>query len=211
MTDIYAFGSIVSGDFDDGSDTDILVIEAPCDDNLYPTDWSVYTRERINELYRRGTLFSWHIHLEATPLYSASGRGYLESLGPPAPYTQAKNEIAALKSLAEVALSELAAGTPSSIYELGILGVALRDIGMAASKPLNGNFCFSKKAPYFLKGIELPIKQSDYRHLINCRRATTRGHQVDYDHSQRLQIVALTDVILAWCGKVFTQVSGCEK
>lgn len=210
MADIYAFGSVVSGEFDDGSDTDILAIKSPFDDNRYPSGWSVYSRDRIKELYCKGTLFAWHIHLEAVPVFSSSGRGFLESIGPPEAYTEAKHEIQVLWSMAEVALNELALDTPSSIYELGVLGVAIRDIGMAASKTFNGNFCFSKNAPYALKGLELPMDRDDYFYLINCRRATTRGHQVNYDDERRRKIMDQSPDILNWCDKVLAHIGKCK-
>lgn len=211
MADIYAFGSVVSGEFDEGSDTDILAIESPFDENRYPSDWSVYSRDRIKELYSRGTLFAWHLHLEAVPIFSSASGGFLESIDPPAPYSEAKQEIQLLLTIAKTALAELASDTPSSIYELGILGVAIRDIGMAASHILNGNFCFSKFAPFLLRSAALPMNRDDYFFLIKCRRATTRGYHVNYDDERCRKIMETSPSIFEWGDKVLTQVGKGER
>lgn len=197
----YVFGSLVNGDIDNGSDIDVLVIDEHKNKHIYPPSWSVYSEERLKGLYQRGTLFAWHLFLEAVPVsHFAISNNLLRELGEPSKYSDGIKEIDELFQLMVTAYKELEEGTPSSTFELGLISVSIRDIAMAASIDTNKKFCFSKFAPYKLEGIEPPMPISIYKSLLDCRRATIRGAAIDLPP-------LIIDIVLKMKLDIFTWVS----
>jgi len=210
MREFYLFGSARTGEVDSGSDVDLLVINEDGQRVGYPTSWSVYSARRVQELFSRGMLFAWHLHREAFQIFSDTGANFLESLGPPAPY--APNAIVEIESLSRItceALDELADGTPSWVYERGLVYVGLRDIGMAAALVLDGAPNFSKHAPFALGAVgPPPLSVERYDQLMNCRRACTRDQfLVPVEEASRLSAAELSG-IRDWCNDVLERVRG---
>lgn len=173
--ELYAFGSVTAGDVDPFSDTDVLaIVETQAEANQCPIHWSIYRRARIRHLFDRGTLFSWHIHLDAVLLWPRDQAGFLATLGRPAPYTGARKEISELLELAQDAIGSLRDGSPSAIFDAGQLYVALRDTAMAAAPSTLGRFDFSRRLPLDWKDPPLPIPGSDYLFYLQCRRTSGR-------------------------------------
>ena|SRR6266851_2888974 len=81
----------------------------------------LFYRRQIEDLHRRGTLFAWHLFLDAVKVFPRSGVGLVPKLGAPAPYTEAESEIRALTELGATAIDECRKSTPSVVFELGIL------------------------------------------------------------------------------------------
>lgn len=202
----YVFGSLVSGDFDSGSDTDVLVItknkELDC-----PNDWSVYSEDGIKKLYRTGSLFAWHLYETAIPVTEETKQNdYLRQIGRPSRYTNAIPEIVDLQLILRAAFSELKNNTKSNIYEVGLIAVALRDIGMAASFHILGKFKFDKLAPLSLGKSSLNIRPQLYRELLNCRRSTIRGKSINNIDAVVTAIVKQEPVIEIWIDKLMDNI-----
>ncbi|WP_158768854.1 nucleotidyltransferase domain-containing protein [Paraglaciecola sp. L1A13] len=207
----YVFGSLVSGDFDSGSDVDVLIIRSNDGLSSFPPDWSVYTKERIEELYRKGTLFAWHLYLDAIPVSaSAVSNDCLRKIGQPSDYVNAYSEISALSKLLKSSIAEIINNSPSKIYELGIVALTLRDIGMSASKALTGNFNFSKFAPLMLGEFSAPISETYYKSLIECRRATIRGHKTKFTDELLTELFQVEKKLLAWANNIKDKVYGYQ-
>ena len=173
--DIYIFGSVVRGEVSGTSDIDVLVI--PTSEPVsfaYPPSWSVYQQETIAAYFREGRLFAWHLHLESRCVYSAGPSNWLQSLGRPAPYLTAREDVSNLSSLLSDSLAQLRKGTDSAIYELGICYTALRDIAMAASWQALGAPSFSRYAPYRLPK-PIPLDLAVYESAMLARHFSTRG------------------------------------
>ncbi|HEY4249229.1 MAG TPA: nucleotidyltransferase domain-containing protein [Lacunisphaera sp.] len=205
MREFYIFGSVCRGEPDKGSDVDVLVIADGAQDlkNL-PTAWSRYSRRRISVLYRRGTLFAWHLYLESVQLWPRDTVGFLRKIGPPRPYDSAVREISDLRRILRGAVEELSSGTDASVYEFGLLAMACRDIAMAAFPSLVGRFDFSRHAPLHLPtGFPLSKPQLDY--LLQCRRASTRGGVLRRHVNLERQILTRLPELNTWCDKLLTR------
>jgi hypothetical protein len=173
--ELYIFGSAVRGEASADSDIDVLVIPAPGqtrDD--FPPNWSVYRSETLKRYFAGGRLFAWHLYLEARNVYCATGTPLLQSLGPPMPYRTAREDIDQLEALLKDACRELARGSASLVYELGLAYTALRDIAMSASWGMLGRPCFSRRAPYLLS-TACPLPEGVYKVMMSARHASTRG------------------------------------
>ena len=149
--EIYIFGSTVRGESAIDSDIDVLAIPSDGETaSSYPPTWSVYSRDTLADYFAQGRLFAWHLYLESRVVFSASDRPWLQSIGAPAEYTTAKTDIETLGGLLRRSVSEIKKGTPSLVYEMGLIYTAVRDIAMSASWKLMGKPCFSRRAPYLL-------------------------------------------------------------
>lgn len=177
--DIYIFGSAVRGEVGQSSDIDVLVIPTDAvSPNVYPASWSIYSRDTIRSYYKEGRLFAWHLHLESHCIYKADSKHWLETLGRPADYKTARQDVANLTELLRDSLLELQRGTESTIYELGICYTALRDIAMSASWHLTGRPCFSRQAPFMLPGASIPVRRDVYEQAMMARHFSMRGSSI---------------------------------
>jgi hypothetical protein len=186
--EIYVFGSICRGESTPTSDVDVLVIPFDVENSQFPQQWSIYSPELLAEYFEAGRLFAWHLHLEAKCVFSQRKEPFLKSLGQPAPYTSIISDIDDLEALLKEAISELAAGTESVIYELGIAYTAIRDLAMSASWSMLASPCFAADAPYRLP-VEPPLPRDIYRQAMVARHASTRGSRLSFDPSSTARIV----------------------
>jgi len=194
--DLYIFGSAARGEVSPTSDIDVLVIPLGDGRPEYPDAWSVYSPAIIQSYFQSGRLFAWHLHLEAKCIHSANPTPFLSSLGTPAPYSSAGEDIDDLEGLLRDSLGEIRSQTTNLIYELGITYTAIRDIAMAASWALLERPCFSRNAPFLLP-CPCPISREAYRGAMLARHSSTRGS----DHDIEIEDIAkelLAPPILSW-------------
>src|SRR5262249_8872008 len=83
---IYAFGSVCRGDVSLGSDVDLLAIVTGYDDRFDPDIYSIYSYQRIREIWKEGNPFGWHLTLEGKLLFASDGSDFLQGLGAPERY-----------------------------------------------------------------------------------------------------------------------------
>ncbi|MEW6422716.1 MAG: nucleotidyltransferase domain-containing protein [Deinococcota bacterium] len=194
--DLYIFGSAARGEVSSTSDIDVLVVPLGGGKPEYPTGWSVYSPEVIQSYFESGRLFAWHLYLEAKCIHSANPMPYLSSLGQPAPYSSAGEDIDDLEGMLHDSLIEIQARTTNLIYELGIAYTAMRDIAMAASWVLMDRPCFSRDAPFLLPS-PCPISRKAYKGAMLARHSSTRGS----DHNIQAEDIAkelLSAPIISW-------------
>src|SRR5258705_351930 len=83
---IYAFGSLCRGEIDPGSDLDMLALTNKFDPRFDPNVFSIYSYRRIQDLYREGNPFAWHLSTEAKLIFASDGSDFLTELSQPAAY-----------------------------------------------------------------------------------------------------------------------------
>jgi hypothetical protein len=197
-TELYVFGSLAEGTIDADSDVDVLAVTADASQRLsLPQGWCVYTPEGLQEMFREGRLFAWHLHFSAVQVWPRSP-GLLNRLGQPAEYRGASAEIRSLITIASDAVCELTNGTPSIVYELGLLYLCARDVAMAAAPTLLGRFEFSRLTPCAYMDPEFPLSLAEYEYLMRCRRAGTRGSPVPDDRPVLAKVLGKTGALMAW-------------
>jgi len=187
--EIYIFGSITRGEICPTSDVDVLVLPFSEDRSQFPAGWSIYSPTLIEEYFRKGRLFAWHLHSEARCIYSPNAMPFLDSLGKPAAYSTMAQDIDELEKLLIEAVAEIRAKTNSLIYELGIVYTAIRDIAMSASWALLSQPCFSRNAPYCLP-LPCPVSEDVYYRAMLARHSSTRGIEIDFDLDKTSQEIA---------------------
>lgn len=186
------FGSMARTDADANSDLDILaVLNSPSDgSNLEflkrevealfnrSASFSLYSRNRLTEMFCQGHLFAWHLYLESLPITTEEFSDWIEGLGRPACYTAAREDIASLVEILKSIGPSVKLCPRNAVYEGGVMYVCLRNIALSASWHSPRGLDFSRRSPFVLDdatGLCFPISSDDYAVLTACRMAGQRG------------------------------------
>src|SRR5579863_9114116 len=89
---LYAFGSICRGDVSPSSDVDLLAIVEGFDERFDPNVYSIYSYQRILEIWGEGNPFAWHLAMESKLVFSTDGSDVLRSLGNPNRYKACRQD-----------------------------------------------------------------------------------------------------------------------
>jgi len=205
--EIYVFGSITRGEVTPTSDADILVVPLGGQNKgSYPESWSVYSLKTIESMHSEGRLFSWHLYLDSTCVYTPCSLPTIERLGKPEEYNSAIKDIIELRNLLSDSLGFLKNGTQSSIYEVGLVHTCLRDIAMSSSWHLLDRPTFSIDAPFKINP-SLPLEREVYKKTMLARHSSTRGVSKNIDYDLLSQIIVSAPLV-EWAEKVEEKV--CE-
>jgi predicted nucleotidyltransferase len=185
----YIFGSVGRGQYDDQSDLDILAVvrngrgKVPesyiishIPEKLKSLKLSIswYGGNRLQEMFRNGELFAWHLHRETIPLIDPNK--FLASLGHPSQYRDCVADVASFRKILIGIPSQIVKNENNAIYEAGLIYVCLRNIAMAASWALCEFPNFSRHSPFKLAGIApCPISPEEFELTMACRMASQRG------------------------------------
>jgi hypothetical protein len=172
---IYAFGSLCRGDVDLRSDIDLLAIVDGRDDRFDPEAFSIYGYTRIKEIWSLGHPFAWHLHLESRFLHASDGSDFIASLGPPAAYTGTIDDCLKFLRIFQVARAALETETPSPVFELSSVFLAIRNFATCYSLGASRKPDFSRYSSLRLGDDSLDIDQSIFAVLERSRILSTRG------------------------------------
>lgn len=172
---IYAFGSVCRGEIDPSSDIDMLAIVNGLDARFNPSDYSIYSYSRIDELWQEGNPFAWHLFLESKLIYALDNSDHLRSLGEPKKYKSGLMDcekfheifLSAVKSLYESDLTE--------IFDLSSVFLAVRNFATCYSLHLGITPDFSRNSACNLGNNSIPINKDIYHLLEKARVLCTRG------------------------------------
>jgi hypothetical protein len=189
LTAVYIFGSVGRGQYDDRSDLDLLavvrdglgkvaeedvLVHIPAHLHKIKPGISWYGQNRLAEMFSNGELFAWHLHLETVPLFQQTR--FLESLGTPSPYMEAREDVASFHKVLQEIPEQLRLNRYNAVYETGLIYVCLRNIAMAASWILCRVPDFSRYSPFNLGRVKnCPISVTEFEVAMTCRMAAQRG------------------------------------
>ncbi|MFL9582725.1 nucleotidyltransferase domain-containing protein [Stenotrophomonas sp. AB1(2024)] len=190
---IYAFGSVCRGELDRGSDVDLLACVDSSSDALNPDKFSVYTKDRMREVWIRGNPFAWHLHLESKLIYSSDGVDFISALGKPARYSSFDVDSKRFKELFHVSMRSLSLAGNSQVFHLSCIFLALRNIATCYSVAV-GSPVFSRYSPLRVTP-SLEIDPDVFSVLMRSRLLSTRGYgEVVSEKEIGLCIESLADV-----------------
>jgi len=172
---IYAFGSICRGDISVESDVDLLALVKDRDPRLDPDKFSIYSYERISELWIAGNAFAWHLALESKLIYSEDGRDFLNELGMPSEYVSAAEDCCRFREIFESAFLCVKEGTPSLVFELSTIFLAVRNIATCYSLAKLPNPTFGRDSARKLGSRSIPVTDAVYSILMRARLLSTRA------------------------------------
>jgi hypothetical protein len=218
------FGSFVRGELDKHSDCDLLVVlqnvadgdERRLLDRIPPAlsivaSVSWYSPQKIYEMFRRGDLFAWHLHLESRKVALSSEKDLIDDLGKPAEYVQAFETYSTFAQLLMSAEEQLNHELCSTVYEAGLLYVSIRNIAMALSWYTPGGLSFSRYSPKILSnrmGVAFPLSDVEFQTLVECRLSTQRG--ISTPEPSRATLLRQWSLLKGWAHEVGSKLLGAE-
>lgn len=195
---IYAFGSICRGDFSTESDIDLLALVKGRDSRLDPDKFSIYSYNRMQELWIMGNAFAWHLALESKLIYSEDGNDFIGDLGMPSRYTQVKTDCARFRDIFESSFEAVKSGSPSLVFELSTIFLALRNLATCYSLAKMPEPTFGRDSARRLGPKSLDISDEIYRLLMRSRLLSTRGVGDDIGNVDLSVVVSELHKCHAW-------------
>lgn len=202
---IYAFGSICRGDISPDSDIDLLALVEGRDSRLDPDKFSIYSYKRIQQLWASGNAFAWHLALESKLIHSADGADFLKGLGMPSPYVNAAEDCRRFQAIFEAALLSVQDGTPSLVFELSTIFLAIRNIATCYSLRLLPTPTFGRDSARKLGGRSIPISNAIYSVLMRARVLSTRGVGDDLAEVDISKLVDELALCRQWMNELCTE------
>lgn len=180
MRNIYAFGSVVRGEIDEYSDIDLLLITDEKIKHIDSSKYSIYTPDRIKEMYIEGNPFAWHLYYESKLIFS-DNMDFLADLGKPSVYKNAYNDLIKFKNLFTDSVNSIFEDKLSIMFDLAMIFLSLRNFATCYSldnykKPIFSRISFEKLFDYPLN-LDYRVKKL----LMMSRISSTRGIIYDLD------------------------------
>lgn len=199
---LYAFGSICRGDLDKLSDVDLLAVVDQFDDRLDPEKFSIYSGIRMKELWTDGNPFAWHLWSEARLLFSSDSRDLLRDLGEPSQYKYVKRDCEKFHELFDDSAVALISGSPTRVFELSSIFLAVRNVATCFALGRLGLFEFSRFSALKLDGNSLQIDHEVFDILQRARILSTRGLGDVPSDSEVKQVLKAVPSIRDWMNKI---------
>lgn len=172
---VYAFGSVCRGEIDFSSDIDMLAIVNGYDSRFNPSDYSVYSYERIHELWKQGNPFAWHLFLESKLVYSQDDIDFLKSIGEPSSYQSGIQDCEKFREIFLSARESIDSSDLTEIFDLSSVFLGIRNFATCYSLHSELTPDFSRNSACNLGNHSIPIDTSTYSLLERSRILCTRG------------------------------------
>ena len=195
---IYAFGSVCRGEIDPSSDIDMLAIVNGRDVRFNPSDYSIYSYSRIDELWREGNPFAWHLFLESKLIYALDNADHLRSLGEPTSYRSGLVDCEKFREIFSSAVESLYESDLTEIFDLSSVFLAVRNFATCYSLHFGINPDFSRNSACNLGKNSIPIDKDTYHLFERARVLCTRGTGDVLEPNEIIIARAALDQIDSW-------------
>ena len=207
---IYAFGSVCRGEIVAGSDIDMLAIVEKYDSKFDPSMYSIYSYEKIKDLWLKGNPFAWHLSLESQLIYTSDNLDYLRSLGGPREYNQCINDCYKFYDLFKGARESLKENGKSRVFELSTIFLSIRNIATCFSLGVKEAPNFSRDSALHLGEDSLRIPYDSYDVFMRARILSTRGYGNNISDQDYLVAMSSLEKINHWMQSILKQVKHYE-
>lgn len=180
---IYAFGSVCRGEIDNQSDIDLLAVVAGHDDRFDSSIYSIYSYNRLKELWKEGNPFAWHLASEAKIIFSSNGEDFLSQLGHPAAYKKCNEDCRKFYDLYCKSIESISSGGYSLIFELSTIFLAIRNFAtcfLLGRKIQN----FSRRSALQMNEQSIKIHPDTFKLLERSRILSIRGTGAIIKHDE---------------------------
>jgi hypothetical protein len=208
---IYAFGSVCRGDISLDSDVDLLAIVEASDSRFDPDTYSTYSYDRIQELWREGNPFAWHLWLESRLLFSSDQHDYLKALGRPEPYKHCLRDCKKFFALFREGQTSLVSASNSKVFDLSTVFLSIRNIATCFSLGVTNQPDFSRNSALRLGANSVPLSQSSYHVLVRARILCTRGQGTDITLGEVDTTIKELRAVCEWMYKLVGKVKEHER
>jgi len=205
--EIYAFGSICRGEVDKRSDVDLLLIKDK-EEKLPEFDldkFSIYNRNRIEEIWEEGNPFSWHLFSESKFIFSSNGKNLLQDLGKPKTYQNLENDLNKFADLYKTSKEHLLNSSNSTDFELSMIFLSIRNFATCYSLGKLEQLNFSRRSALNLGKESIHIPKSIFELLEKSRILSTRGLGKKITQKELSQIISKLYLIDNWFIKLLNK------
>jgi hypothetical protein len=207
---IYAFGSICRGEVYPNSDVDLLVVGGGDVSQYDPDIYSIYSYERMAQLWREGNPFAWHLSLESRLLFSSDKQDFLQSLGRPSQYRHCVRDCETFFALFRDACASLANGSRSRVFDLSTVFLSIRNIATCFSLG-SGRPDFSRSSALRLGNDSVSFPPDSYRVLERARVLCTRGFGAKITDEEIQSTEAQLGGVYDWMSKLVERAKEHER
>lgn len=174
---IYTFGSVCRGEVDYFSDIDLLVIKSSGETltGIDPNIYSIYSEERINQLWKEGNPFAWHLFLESRIVFSPNGKNFITELGEPQKYKKGKDDLMKFYKLFADSYESLTVSSDSRDFDLSMIFLAIRNFASCYALGFLNQKIFSRTSAMNILSDSIKISEKSFRLLMQARILSTRG------------------------------------
>ena len=172
---IYAFGSLCRGEISPDSDVDLLALVEGLDTRFDPNVFSIYSYRRIQQLWKEGNPFAWHLTLESKLLFSSDHVNFVAELGSPSPYVDCVADCKKFFALFQEAHASILSESNSRVFDFSTVFLSIRNFATCFSLGMTTTPDFSRHSALHLGTRSLRIDSSAYQILERSRILATRG------------------------------------
>lgn len=189
MKNIYVFGSVVRGEIDQYSDVDLLLITDEKIEDIDPNKYSIYTPQRIQQMYKEGNPFAWHLYYESKLIFTDE-INYLKELGKPNKYSNCLVDLHKFRDLFLDSLNSIQEDEYSLVFDLSMIFLSLRNFATCYSLSKMERPVFSRNSFERIGNKSLKIDERVKKLLMLARISSTRGINT-YISNEDLELVFL--------------------
>lgn len=172
---LYAFGSICRGEVNASSDVDLLAVVDGFDERFDPDVYSIYSYQRVREIWADGNPFAWHLATEAKLLFSSDGSDLLRSLGNPTRYRACRQDCDKFFQLFADARTSFMQSDASKVFDLSMVFLGIRNFATCFSLGCLPKPDFSRHSALRLGTRSLRVASEPYAVFERARILSTRG------------------------------------
>ncbi len=175
--EIYAFGSIVRGEIDFYSDVDLLIIKdlEETIPKINTEQFSIYTYQRISQLWDEGNPFAWHLFVESKCIFSSNCDTFISTLGEPKGYNNLLSDLDKFYQLFEDSKHSIEVNKFSIDFDLSMIFLAIRNFASCFSLGVLNKNEFSRDSALKIGEFSIQINHAVYNRLKESRLLATRG------------------------------------
>lgn len=201
MKNIYVFGSVVRGEIDQYSDVDLLLITDEKIEDIDPNKYSIYTPQRIQQMYKEGNPFAWHLHYESKLVYT-DHINFLEDLKCPELYKNGKEDLIKFQKLFVDSLKSIEEDQFSLTFDLAMIFLAIRNFATCYSLACYDRPIFSRTSFEKLTDFPLVLDDKVKNVLMRSRINSTRGINYNIQELELSLLLNQVEEIKEWFNKI---------
>ena len=205
---VYAFGSLCRGEVSPDSDVDLLAIVHGTDTRFNPDVFSIYSYERIQQLWLQGNPFAWHLSKESRLIFSQDDSDFIASLGSPAEYVDCIRDCEKFYLLFRDARESFGVNTTTATFDLSVIFLSIRNIATCFSLGVSSTPDFSRDSALRLGAESLEIDEEAYAILRRARILCTRGYGPGLSEADQMVAAASFQTIEFWMRNLVYQAKG---
>lgn len=204
--EIYAFGSIVRGEIDEFSDVDLLILKSQNEElvNIDKEKYSIYTYERVSQLWKEGNPFAWHLFNESKCVFSKNQISFIETLGRPANYNNMRIDLDKFHKLFQDSSRSIISDNYTVDFDLSMIFLSIRNFSSCFALGYLKKFEFSRDSALKIGKFSININEKNYDSLKKSRLLATRGLGKKTSKSCLDEIIKEFPVIEQWFDKLLT-------